>query len=127
MDDATAAAVFNVNNRATKVDVPTSSIVKYAILAGVWAPVKVAYAANNEAAIVAVDALDAFDSFTYSDPTTLAFLDAALGDLVTAVTEFTDTHKATILAMGDSTQTLGQEIGLPIDPVMSHDIAEARV
>lgn len=92
---------LNTKAIAKKMPIATRDIKQYLILTGLWLGIK---DSTSAAARIAVDALHNFDQFDTGNPLVEAKLTEILDALVveTQIPDFTVTHKAQILAMGQA-------------------------
>jgi len=111
LSDVDAAALLNDPVLAILQPIQCYSIRRYMLLVGQWLDLK---RSTSDAAEIARDALEEFDQFDITDPTVLAVLGNILDGLVddAALSNFDATNKATILAMGDTTESRAQELGI---------------
>lgn len=122
-NDSAVLSVLNRRDIPAKGPVTTSSIKAFLFAAGLWNTIK---HGTSVACEDAVDALTLFDTFELGNPVYLARLTQVLDALVAEplVPDFTETHKAMILAMGDMLISRAEQIG--IQPT-ENDIAVARL
>jgi len=104
-DNDLALAEVNLSNIAVKVNIETADIKQYLTAVGKRVAID---DSTNGAGKAAKLALDDFEFFVMSDPTNVAVLSNAINALV----ELTDSQKAYILAMGDSTESIAEQAGL---------------
>jgi len=104
-DNDLALAEVNLSNIAVKVNIETVDIKQYLTAVGKRVAID---DSTNGAGKAAKLALDDFEFFVMSDPTNVAVLSNAINALV----ELTDSQKAYILAMGDSTESIAEQAGL---------------
>lgn len=113
MTDEEVANALNDSVIAAKQPIQSVSIRRYAMLVGFWLEMK--RSASDEAEI-AMDALAEFDQFDINDPlveaTFIGILDGLIAD--SSIPAFTARQKATILAMGDTTISRAEELGIRV-------------
>lgn len=114
-----------LNEKTISVKQPVASldIQKYLMLNDLWLTIKMG---SSVSSIAATEALYLFQSFDLSDPSVLTKFSLIMDGLVADVTtpDFTQTHKASILAMGDKLISRAEELGIPA--VSLTDIQNAK-
>ncbi|MBK7364947.1 MAG: hypothetical protein IPI97_08090 [Nitrosomonas sp.] len=95
------SAALNAKTIATKQPISTADIKKYLLLNGVWLAIKTS---ANPVAVTAMDALALFEAFNVQESNVQAMLVQIMDGLIAAnlTPAFTATHKAAVLAMGDT-------------------------
>lgn len=100
-----------INNKdiLTKKEISSLDIQRYLLLNSLWLPIK---NSTSDAAKVTIDSLDIFESFDIKDTSVETMLIYILDQLIAAIPEFTETHKATILDMGETYISRSEFLGL---------------
>jgi len=121
--DQQIESALNAKSISAKIPIATKDIKQYLILMDLWLAIK---DSTSDASRVAVDALNNFEQFTFTNPIIEAKLTQILSALVAEpqVPDFTETHKTQILALG---QTLKSWADINWDGrVTLSDIAKVR-
>jgi len=118
--DEELAATLNIKNVSYSQNIKVSDIKKYLIVTGKILAIK---ASTDPAALITVEALDAFDEFVMSDPSNVTALKAQLDGLINA-SILNTTDKTILLSLGDSFISLSDQAGLGL--VRAGDVQFAR-
>jgi len=113
MTDEQVANSLNAKVIASKRPIPVHDIQQYLMLVDLLLPIE---AGSSDACQVATRALALFDQFDISNPMIEAKLTNILDGLVadTLIPGFTATNKAAVLAMGDTTISRADELGITV-------------
>jgi hypothetical protein len=112
--DGAIAAALNRRDITVKGRLSSHDIKQYLSLVGLRLPIRDSSATSCRETSLA---LDDFESFDLSNPMILAKFTAILDGLVaeTLIPDFTETHKATLLAMANNQISRSEQLGITID------------
>lgn len=116
LSDPEILAVNSVPDRVIYSDIPVEELASTIFMSPIYGILEAAAASNENARklLRIVEGAGRVETFRYSRPETRAALDGMLADLVASVDGFTEDHATALKALGTSTGTRWQELG--IDP-----------
>jgi len=111
LTDTECTNILNAVNVGSKHPISTTKIKQYLMLSNLWLELK---HSTSDSAETAIDAINSFDEFDVKNSDILAMLTTVLNNLETDITNFTNTNTTEILALGDTTISKAESLGLSV-------------